>query len=424
MTVPYTRSMATDLVRNMAVSQTEKKRQKRQKRKDGFDCEFTERPQEQFQAICPICLLVLREPHQVSCCGYNFCRLCVEPVQLEKSPCPMCNLTEFTVFLNKGLRRSLYAFKVRCAHEKEGCQWTGELGELDKHLNDTPHLHGPFSGCEYVKIECCYCNGQFKRSDITTHQIETCTKRPYMLSLLTRYIDHRLQKSERKAQEREKRIRESGQILRKEFEKDKAQLFSMKDELKHEVQTVEQYCRDEVQTLEQSCLECQAKLADQQKSTKLVWWVLVAMTVMFVALTGLTWNYGSQTEREIVHVRHGNDQLEDKEIVIREEFEMMTQQFNQKLESEKAGAARNRQGIHQLKDMHSELVKEYEKMKQLLNQNPFKGSVQEESEGFLYYAIFRPLMWLVGNVLLWLFCCAIVAALGKLNEAFRKRNQK
>ena len=38
----------------------------------GYDCEFVERPQE-LQKECPICLIILREPFQVTCCGYSFC---------------------------------------------------------------------------------------------------------------------------------------------------------------------------------------------------------------------------------------------------------------------------------------------------------------------------------------------------------------
>ena len=46
----------------------------------GFDCEFIERPPEALQSDCPVCMLVLREPHQVTCCGYAFCQ---EVVQLK-----------------------------------------------------------------------------------------------------------------------------------------------------------------------------------------------------------------------------------------------------------------------------------------------------------------------------------------------------
>ena len=145
----------------------------------GFDCEFLERPQEAFQVDCPICLSVLREPYLISCCGYNFCRLCIERVQLQNGSCPTCNEAGFSVVPNKGLKRSLYAFKVQCSHKKEGCQWTSELGELDKHLNVSPKLHEQLVGCEFSEVECHHCCDLFQRRYVTAHQIEECIRRPF-----------------------------------------------------------------------------------------------------------------------------------------------------------------------------------------------------------------------------------------------------
>ena len=39
------------------------------------------------------------------------------------------------MFPNKRLQKSLYKLKVRCTWQKNGCDWTGELRELDSHLS-------------------------------------------------------------------------------------------------------------------------------------------------------------------------------------------------------------------------------------------------------------------------------------------------
>ena len=142
------------------------------KRVVGFDCEFIEHPPKAIQVDCPVCLLVLREPHQLTCCGYSYCQPCVDRVEKDKKPCPTCNKTEFSVFPNKGLQRSLYGFHIRCSHEKEGCQWTGELGELDKHLNEGPILGRQFVGCEFAEVECSVCSESFQRQHFKAHQLE------------------------------------------------------------------------------------------------------------------------------------------------------------------------------------------------------------------------------------------------------------
>ena len=143
-----------------------------EKRVVGFDCEFVERPAKAFQVDCPVCLLVLREPHQATCCGYSYCQPCIERVQFDKKPCPTCNTAEFSVFPNKGFQRSLYEFHVRCSHEKDGCQWTGELGEQDKHLNESPILGRQFIGCEFAEVECNDCGKSFQRQHFRAHQLE------------------------------------------------------------------------------------------------------------------------------------------------------------------------------------------------------------------------------------------------------------
>ena len=144
----------------------------------GFDCEFVEPPQE-IDAYCPICLLVLREPHQVTCCGKSYCRSCIEQVELLKNPCPTCNEQKFSFFADKRLKQVLYTFRVRCSHEKQGCQWTGELGELDKHLNVSPKLHEQLVGCQFTEVECLHCCDPFQRRCVTAHQIEECIRRPF-----------------------------------------------------------------------------------------------------------------------------------------------------------------------------------------------------------------------------------------------------
>ena len=150
-----------------------------QRQKGGFECEFIAQPPVALQTDCPICLLVLRQPHQVTCCGYSYCKSCIERVQLQEKPCPTCNKENFSVFLNKGLKRSLYAFQIRCCHEKQGCRWTGEFGELEYHIYENPKPGEQIVGCEFTEVECQYCSKLFQRHCISTHQTEYCNHRPF-----------------------------------------------------------------------------------------------------------------------------------------------------------------------------------------------------------------------------------------------------
>ena len=153
----------------------------------GFDCEFIEEPPRVFQTHCPICLLVLREPFQVTCCGKSFCRQCIQQINAGGTPCPTCKEARFDSFQNKGLQQPLYGFRVFCSNKESGCDWQGELGQLDQHLNIDPDKDKQFQGCAYTKVKCLYCNEPHPRHDIEHHRTSQCAERPFTCSLCEEY---------------------------------------------------------------------------------------------------------------------------------------------------------------------------------------------------------------------------------------------
>ena len=145
----------------------------------GYDCEFLKRPASDLvQADCPVCLLVLREPQQVTCCGYSYCRSCIQRVKVDGKPCPTCS-KEFDTFADKRLKRTLYALRVFCVHRGLGCEWEGELGELDGHLNLQPPPVKLLEGCKFSEVEYTLCLQPFQRRYLEAHQSDYCPKRPF-----------------------------------------------------------------------------------------------------------------------------------------------------------------------------------------------------------------------------------------------------
>ena len=145
----------------------------------GFGCEFVEEPPEFLQSSCPICLMILREPNQVTCCGKSFCRTCIQQIKTKNKPCPTCNQKNFSNFSNLGLQQPLYGYKVYCSNKDEGCDWQGELGQLDKHLNSNPDQDKQEIGCSYTEVKCLYCSELYQRRSIKCHQIFKCLLRPF-----------------------------------------------------------------------------------------------------------------------------------------------------------------------------------------------------------------------------------------------------
>ena len=145
----------------------------------GYECEFVDVLPPQVQHDCAVCLMTLREPYITSCCGYSFCRLCIQRVQSSTLPCPLCNETNFSIFPNKGLQRSLREFRVYCTFRKYGCEWSGKLGELEQHLNSKATPETRVNGCLYVELDCVNsCGTTVQRKNLLEHE-GICVRRPH-----------------------------------------------------------------------------------------------------------------------------------------------------------------------------------------------------------------------------------------------------
>ena len=147
----------------------------------GYDCELVNPPSPKvMQTECSVCLQILKEPCLISCCGHKFCRECIEQVERNGKPCPLCNEPGFTFMRERGLERSLKDLEARCSYKKEGCEWVGKLGDLEEHLNRDPSHENQLNGCQFVEVECTYkCGEWFQRRYITTHETQQCKKRAY-----------------------------------------------------------------------------------------------------------------------------------------------------------------------------------------------------------------------------------------------------
>ena len=141
--------------------------------KGGYDCEFVSTPAKSLE--CSICLLVLRNPHVIGCCGNHFCEPCIGRVQRDKKPCPLCNSPDFSSMLHKGVMREVKSLEVYCPQKSLGCIWKGELGKIDCHEN----VGSRDSGCGYLAMDCTYqCGDRFLRKDLKRHEEEDCPERP------------------------------------------------------------------------------------------------------------------------------------------------------------------------------------------------------------------------------------------------------
>ena len=64
-------------------------------------------------------------------------------------------------------------------HQKSGCEWTGELGGLERHLNLDPELSKQVVGCAFAAVACTHCREYFQRRHVHAHESEACPQRPF-----------------------------------------------------------------------------------------------------------------------------------------------------------------------------------------------------------------------------------------------------
>ena len=98
--------------------------------------------------ICTICTKVMKDPHLMVCCGMKYCAVCLNNWLAKKKrsrSCPHCRATTFQNVLEKGMKSEIESFNILCPNHKIGCEWIGELRNLDSHMK---------SGCDYYELDC------------------------------------------------------------------------------------------------------------------------------------------------------------------------------------------------------------------------------------------------------------------------------
>ena len=139
----------------------------------GYDYEFTNTPPDTL--VCMICHLPSRNPFLSVCCGHNFCKSCLDDynkaITIYTNVCPVCRSEEFQSFPNKLSDREIRSLHIKCTNKEKGCDWQGELNNINDHLDRD-------DGCPYEGMICTNgCGLVLERKFITTHVEITCQRR-------------------------------------------------------------------------------------------------------------------------------------------------------------------------------------------------------------------------------------------------------
>ena len=119
--------------------------------------------------LCPICQEILYEPVQTSC-GHLFCGKCLKRVQSKN--CPSCRAEfEEEPRRDKFHEREIRNLIVKCQNSSKGCEWEGELGNVESHQNGV---------CGYQLVQCGnMCGAEIERREVEKHEEDHCELRIY-----------------------------------------------------------------------------------------------------------------------------------------------------------------------------------------------------------------------------------------------------
>ena len=137
--------------------------------------DFVETPPEEY--FCPVTFELLTDPRQTnSCCGNHLSREAAEQLEEDGEPCPLCKEWPLKTTEDLFFKRKVLQLKIRCSNKPQGCQWVGELCDLDRHLK----LGSVDGECRLVDVECPFnCNSRIKRRELEEHKLNECQKRPF-----------------------------------------------------------------------------------------------------------------------------------------------------------------------------------------------------------------------------------------------------
>ena len=139
----------------------------------GYDCQFVEDVPDHL--TCIVCLGAFREPHLLSCCGKKVCYNCITLIKNAEQACPHCREQQFNTMLDKDFNRQVRNLRVYCSKRDSGCQWAGELNQLEKHTSEV---------CRYTEVPCKWTCGQLvSRDRLEEHEQDQCPLRPHEVKL-------------------------------------------------------------------------------------------------------------------------------------------------------------------------------------------------------------------------------------------------
>ena len=127
------------------------------------------------RCICSICHLPSRDAYMTGrCCeGQTICKACLDQWQKTAGnmKCPVCRKEMGGFSQNYHIKREVKGLHIYCTNKEKGCQWQGELNNINNHLGNS-------DGCRFQEVRCSNeCGKMIQRRCLTSHVKTECPHR-------------------------------------------------------------------------------------------------------------------------------------------------------------------------------------------------------------------------------------------------------
>ena len=152
----------------------------------SYDFNYVETPPDRL--VCKICRLPCREAQKSECCDHVFCKRDIDKMKTATAvshACPICRVEPFKTYPDRAVDREIKGLKIYCRNKEVGCgcSWSGELDQIDVHLNkceitckyckEVRHYTAMISHINECPCYCQYCNTVVEKDG---QHMEKCSK--------------------------------------------------------------------------------------------------------------------------------------------------------------------------------------------------------------------------------------------------------
>ena len=128
------------------------------------------------RCVCNICHFPSRDAYMTGqCCqGLTICKSCLDQWQTtagNAARCPVCRNEEGEFHPNYPIVREIKGLHIYCTNKEKGCEWQGELNDINNHLGNS-------DGCPFEEANCSNeCGKMIQRRYLTSHVETECPRR-------------------------------------------------------------------------------------------------------------------------------------------------------------------------------------------------------------------------------------------------------